>query len=152
MGCLSDVHTKLDSKERQRLWTNRCHQHLVLRHVAFLTGTEKQRKVWPLSVTRHVPDFHRFQGQPVEHLNLVECQNPLHFLQALLWDLQALLVWQTSVTGQTGTQQQLGSFMHLREREKNKKSLFGHFIYWTIRKRFNGYKRQRGKFKATAVS
>ena len=53
---------------------------------------------------------HRFQRR---FLYLVECQNTLHFLRALLRDLQALLLWYTAVTGQTGTQQQLGSFMYL---------------------------------------
>lgn len=56
------------------------------------------------------------------YLNLVQCQNPLHFLQILLRNLQILLLWQTTFTGQTGTQQQLRFFIYLRWEEKDEKA------------------------------
>lgn len=42
VGGFSDVHAKLDSEERQRLWTHGRNQHLVLRHVTLLTSKEKE--------------------------------------------------------------------------------------------------------------
>lgn len=42
IGSFGDVQTKLDGKERQGLWTHRCHNYLVLLHVALLMGKEKQ--------------------------------------------------------------------------------------------------------------
>lgn len=50
-------------------------------------------------------------------LNLVERQNPLDFLQVLLGDLQALLLGQAALTGQTGAEQQLGAVVHLSSRK-----------------------------------
>lgn len=56
--------------------------------------------------TRHFPDslsgFHRKLGCA---WNLVERQNPLDFLQALLGDLQTLLVWHAAFAGEAGAQQ-----------------------------------------------
>ncbi|TNN48345.1 hypothetical protein EYF80_041463 [Liparis tanakae] len=51
-------------------------------------------------------------------LYLVEGQDALHLLQALLGDLQALLLRQAAVTGQTGAQQQGGAFRHLGRKER----------------------------------
>lgn len=45
VGGICDVNAKLDSEERERLWTHRRYQHLVFGHVALLTGrTEKKRE------------------------------------------------------------------------------------------------------------
>jgi len=57
-------------------------------------------------------------------LYLVEGQDPLHLLQALLGDLQALLLGQAAVTGQTGAQQQSGAFRHLGRKECWKRDTF----------------------------
>lgn len=51
--------------------------------------------------------------------NLVESQNPLDLLQVLLGDLQALLLGQAALAGQTGAEQQLGAVVHLSS-QKNR--------------------------------
>lgn len=105
---LRNVDAKLDSEERQRLWTHWCNQHLVFRHVALLTGYtgKKKKRGGAQHGTRHFRDslsgFHRKLGCA---RNLVERQNPLDFLQALLGDLQTLLVWHAALAGEAGAQQ-----------------------------------------------
>lgn len=49
--------------------------------------------------------------------NLVESQNPLDLLQVLLGDLQALLLGQAALTGQTGAEQQLAAVVHLHSQK-----------------------------------
>lgn len=39
VGGFGNIQTKLDGEERQRLWTNRRHHHLVLRCITFLPTT-----------------------------------------------------------------------------------------------------------------
>lgn len=78
MGSLGDVHTELDGEERQRLWTYWRYQHPVFRHVAPLTGTEKQWgqcKVRLKSVTQDISlTFSAFRGSLVARCTLLSAR------------------------------------------------------------------------------
>lgn len=79
---LIDVQTKLDGKERQRLWTHGRHQHLVLRHVTLLMGTEN-RAMSSSRTTRWLCE---------DGWYLIQGQNLLHQLQILLSNFLSLLL------------------------------------------------------------
>lgn len=87
VSSLCDVQTELDSKERQRLRTDRRYEHLVLRHVTFLTGTKRQRKQ-----CKGRDNSLTLSSFSVPLSYLIECQNALHLLQVLLRYLQVLFV------------------------------------------------------------
>lgn len=42
---ICDIDTKLDSEERERLWTHRRYQHLVFRHVTLLRGDPEKKQM-----------------------------------------------------------------------------------------------------------